>query len=102
MIFIPKKSVLKFSPPNPFFFFGDLPNFIPFCVFMMNTSVNATTSYTPFELMFGLKANTPISVCKSPEVVYNYNDYYFELKFKLQNAYISREIYHLIVGNMKK
>lgn len=66
---------------------NDWDNHIPFAIFMYNTTPHTSTKYSPFELMFGFKANIPISVSKNPEVVYNYDDYYYELKYKLQSAH---------------
>lgn len=66
---------------------NDWNNYIPFALFMLNSTPNTSTGFTPFELMHGFKANIPISVCKSPDIIYNYDDYYYELRYKLQNAY---------------
>lgn len=65
----------------------DWNNYIPYALFMLNSTPSTSTGFTPFELMHGFKANLPLSVCKTPDVVYNYDDYYYELRYKLQNAY---------------
>lgn len=62
-------------------------DYIQFATFTYNTTPHSRTQFTPFELMFGEKANIPSSVQKKPDIVYNYDDYFFELKNKLQNAH---------------
>lgn len=61
--------------------------FIQYGVFVYNTSPHSSTGFTPHELLFGEKANIPSSLTKNLTPVYNYDDYYFELKYKLQNAH---------------
>lgn len=66
---------------------NDWNNYIQFAVFTYNTTPHATTNYSPHELLFGEKADLPSTIRKEPDPIYNYDDYYFELKYKLQNAY---------------
>jgi hypothetical protein len=37
--------------------------------------------------MFGVKAIIPSSMSKKPEAIYNYDDYYYELRHKMQSAH---------------
>lgn len=62
---------------------------IDFAMFSYNTSVHTSTQFTPFELIFGFKANLPSSIVKEPEFKYYYDNYLDELILKLQK---SREI----------
>lgn len=48
--------------------------------FCHNTTQNAVTEYTPFELVFGRKANMPIEKLSIIEPIYNMNDYVNELQ----------------------
>ncbi len=63
------------------------PEFVPFAVFVINSSINRSTNYTPHELVFGYKLALPTNLTKTPEPIYNYDDFYSELKFKLQTAH---------------
>lgn len=58
-------------------------------MFSYNKSVHTSTQFTPFELMFGFKANLPNSIVKEPEFKYFYDNYLDELILRLQK---SREI----------
>lgn len=56
--------------------------------FCYNTTPHSNLPYTPFELIFGRQAILPNNV-KNPtiiEPIYNYDEYYSELKFKLKTA----------------
>lgn len=65
---------------------------LPYAIFTYNTSEHEATRHTPFELLFGYKANIPTSAQRKPEVVYNYDDYSNELKSRLQHCHeIARE-----------
>jgi hypothetical protein len=66
--------------------------FLPFAAFTYNTTPHTSTKITPFELLFGHKASIPTSLKENPEIHYNYDDYYAELKARLQHSHqIARE-----------
>ncbi|KAL4136005.1 hypothetical protein QTP88_007579 [Uroleucon formosanum] len=58
--------------------------FIPYAMFVFNSSEHRSTGKQPYELMYGRTMNIPNSVMKPPESRYNYEDYHLELKQKLQ------------------
>lgn len=66
---------------------SDWSEIIDFGIFTMNTSVNQSTQYTPFELLYGFKCEIPHSVRKPPEPLYNYDNYACELRYRLQKAH---------------
>lgn len=73
---------------------------LPYAVFTYNTNVNLSTEMTPHELMFGKPANMPSSVTNRVDIVYNYDDYFYELRHKLQTAHrFARD--NLIKSKMK-
>lgn len=63
----------------------DWDDWIQFYTFSYNTTPHIEHSFTPFELVFGHKANLPIDFRKTSnhEPIYNLEEYYNELKFKL-------------------
>lgn len=63
------------------------PTFVPYAVFVINSSINRTTNYSPHELVFGYRLLLPSNLKKKPDPVYNYDDYLSELKFKMQIAH---------------
>jgi transposase InsO family protein len=70
---------------------NDWDDFIEYCIFTMNTTRNRATGYSPFELIYGYQAEIPSSF-KTMSVRYNYDDYIYELKYKLQRAHqLARE-----------
>lgn len=75
-----KEYLRNYISPN----LNDWDKYLPFAVFAYNSTPNSNTKFSPFELYFGSKPNTPSSMNKNPDVIYNYDDYYFELKNKLQ------------------
>ncbi|KAB0793022.1 hypothetical protein PPYR_12642 [Photinus pyralis] len=64
----------------------DWDNWIDFAMFSYNTTVHTTTKFTPFELLFGIKANLPTSITKNPQFKYTYDDYIDNLTLKLQES----------------
>jgi hypothetical protein len=65
---------------------------VPYAVYVYNTSIHTSTGYTPFELMFGFRSSMPSALQENPDVQYNYDDYLAELKCRLQTAHnIARE-----------
>lgn len=53
-------------------------------MFTYNTTSHSSTNFSPFELIFGFKANLPSSISSPPQPVYNYEDYLSELRNRLQ------------------
>jgi transposase InsO family protein len=51
-----------------------------YAMFCYNTTVHSSTSYTPYELVFGRKPNIPSTFFKEPEPQYNYDNYVIDLK----------------------
>ena len=53
---------------------------------MYNTTVEFTSGFTSFELLFGLLSTLSSVLKKSPETQYNYDDYVSELRRRLQTV----------------
>lgn len=60
---------------------------LPYAFLAYNTSVHASTRYTPYQLLFGFLANIPINLKGQPGVCYNYDNYANEIRSRLQNSY---------------
>jgi hypothetical protein len=60
---------------------------IPYAVYVYNTTVHANTAHTPFELVYGFKSKVPSALRENPNVQYNYENYLTELKGRLQSAH---------------
>jgi hypothetical protein len=65
----------------------DWDEWIPYAVYVYNTTVHAATAYTPFELVYGFKSEVPSALRETPSVQYSYDDYLTELKGRLQSAH---------------
>lgn len=65
----------------------DWDDWTQFYQFVYNTSCHTHTQFTPFELIFGRSPNIPQDIFKSKtKPVYNIEQYYYEMKFKLQKS----------------
>ena len=62
----------------------DWDGWINFAMFSYNSTPHTTTRYSPYELVFGRRAEIPSSISKDPEFHYTYDDYLANLKLKLQ------------------
>lgn len=60
---------------------------IPFAIFTFNTTPHSSTGYSPHELVYGIKINLPTSLKNKPQAIYNYDNYYFELRYLLQKSH---------------
>ena len=67
---------------------SDWDDWLPYYAFCYNTTPHTDFPYSPFELMFGKTATLPNNARKPESIkpLYNYEQYYSELKFKLQTA----------------
>ena len=52
-----------------------------------NTTVHTTIACTPFELVYGFKSGVPSALRETPNVQYNYNNYFAELRGRLQSTH---------------
>lgn len=64
-------------------------NYIPYAMFVFNSSEHRITGKQPYQLLYGRKLEVPGTLMKSEEPCYNYDDYVHELKQRLQ---VSHEI----------
>lgn len=62
-------------------------DWVPYWCFSYNNTVNSSTRYTPYELVFGKMSKIPSNIKNKSDPVYNFDDYPFELKFRLQTAW---------------
>lgn len=70
----------------------DWDEYVPLAMFTYNTHYHKATNFTPHELLFGHKAIIPSSLNTKPEFKYTYDDYYSNIKLKLQKSFeIARE-----------
>lgn len=61
---------------------------LPFAVFVYNTTPHTAINYTPHELFFGRECNIPGVLQRDPSgVTYNYDDYVLELKEKMRQMH---------------
>ena len=66
---------------------GDWDKWLPFACFVYNTTPHTMTKYTPYEILFGRKANIPGQLQQKPTPVYNYDDLVHDVKLKLQRCH---------------
>jgi hypothetical protein len=59
---------------------------IPYEVYIYNTTAHAATGYTPFELVYGFKSELPSNLKGEPSPQYNSEDFLMELKSRLQDS----------------
>jgi hypothetical protein len=65
---------------------------VDFAMFTYNTTPHTSTGFTPFELVYGRKAELPSATRNSPQPLYSYDDYVKELRYRLQTSHtIARE-----------
>lgn len=58
---------------------------IPFAIFVYNTTPHTATKFTPFELVYGSLANLPGALQKAPtSPLCNYEDFLLNTKYKMQ------------------
>lgn len=62
-------------------------NWLPYAMFIYNSTPHHSTKLMPYEILFGIVPNIPTGIKQPTEPVYNYDDYSKELKFRLQSMY---------------
>lgn len=67
---------------------NDWDDWLSYYAFCYNTTPHSDFPYTPFELIFGRTATLPNNLKNPKEIepIYNYEQYYSELKFKMKTA----------------
>jgi hypothetical protein len=60
---------------------------IPYAMYVYNTTSHTATGYTPFELVYGFRSILPSTLHETPSTQYSYDDYVLELKNRLQTAH---------------
>jgi hypothetical protein len=66
---------------------NDWDQWVPFACFTYNTSPHTVTKFTPYELLFGRKANIPGTLQQKPQPLYNYESLVHDIKQKFQVAW---------------
>jgi hypothetical protein len=66
---------------------NDWDNFLPYAFFVYNSTEHSSTNYQPYTLLYGKNLEIPVNLKREPEPRYNYDDYYFDLKQKLQESH---------------
>jgi hypothetical protein len=65
----------------------DWDEWLPYAMYVYNTTVHSATGYMPFELVYGYHSKLPSVFHEEPSPQYNYDDYLIELKSRLQTAH---------------
>jgi hypothetical protein len=66
---------------------SDWDKFLPFACFVYNTSPHTMMRFTPYEVLFGRKANIPGRLQQAPVPMYNYDYLVQDVKRKLQERH---------------
>lgn len=53
----------------------DWDDYVPYAMFVYNTTVHTTTKHQPYELIYGFSASIPHTLSRTPQPRYNYDDY---------------------------
>ncbi|KAL4154027.1 hypothetical protein QTP88_001860 [Uroleucon formosanum] len=61
--------------------------YLPYAFFVYNSTEHTSTGYQPYSLLFGRRLEIPIKLSHEPEPRYNYDNYYFDLKQKMQESH---------------
>jgi len=65
---------------------------LPYALFVYNSTEHTSTNFQPYALLYGKELDIPVKLKCNPEPRYNYDDYIFDLKQKLQESHkIARE-----------
>ena len=62
-------------------------SWLPYAMFVYNTTPHTSTNYTPFELLFGYVADLPSTLRNKPDLCYNYDTYANIMKTKFQHTH---------------
>lgn len=74
--------------------------YVPYAMFTYNSTIHSTTKFQPYELVYGYPVEVPHTLTRMPQPCYNYEDYTFELRRKLQeSSLLARE--NLITNKTK-
>jgi hypothetical protein len=66
---------------------NDWDKWLPFACFVYNTTPHTMTKYTPYEILFGRKANIPGCLQQRSVPSYNYDDLIHDIKRRLQECH---------------
>lgn len=61
-------------------------DWLQYWCFSYNTTIHSSTTYTPYELVFGKLCRIPSNIINRIDPVYNFNSYNVELKYRLQKS----------------
>jgi len=65
---------------------------LPYALFVYNSTEHTSTNFQPYELLYGKELNILVNLKSNPEPRYNYDDYLYDLKQKMQKSHkISKE-----------
>lgn len=62
-------------------------SWLPFAIFSYNTTPHSSTGYMSYELVFAFKPNLRSSLKMELDIVYNYDDYLVDLKYRIQKSF---------------
>jgi len=66
---------------------SDWDKWLPFACFVYNTTPHTMTKFTPYEILFGRKANVPGQLQQQATPMYNYDDVVHDIKRRLQECH---------------
>lgn len=73
----------SFSNDNP----ADWDDWLRQAMYVHNNTPHSSTKLTPMDVLFGFTSEIPSSIKKPPFPIYDHENYYYELRHKLQKAY---------------
>lgn len=61
--------------------------YIAYAMFVYNSTIHTATGFQPHELLYGYPVEVPHTLNRAPQPCYNYEDFSFELRRKLQESH---------------